>query len=228
MNLNDAARMARTLMFTHHLGGWEFAFDEAKRRFGCCMWRSRTIGLSRHLVEMNDESEVRETILHEVAHALAPHGAGHNDEWKRIARSIGCTSNRCYGAHVKKPTAPLVATCPTCGEEWERHKILKGLSCRACKATLVWSRDGKPVEVPPSKYLGFCKVCGKPGETNSGDERSCGKCSPKVFDQKFRIILRTRKEVTAAGGIEAYRQTWAEENGVTFMMAVCAAGGERR
>ena len=49
------------------------------------------ISLSRHLVELNDEAEVRETILHEIAHALRRVGLGmgrSGGEWRK--RLVAC------------------------------------------------------------------------------------------------------------------------------------------
>jgi hypothetical protein len=51
---------------------WSFQFDSAKLAFGKCNFTDRVISLSRHLVELNNEAEVRDTVLHEIAHALAP------------------------------------------------------------------------------------------------------------------------------------------------------------
>jgi len=68
---NAARILAVTLMQQHGLVGWTFKFDHARRRFGCCNFTRRTISLSRPLTFLNDDAEVRDTILHEIAHALA-------------------------------------------------------------------------------------------------------------------------------------------------------------
>ncbi len=77
MKLEDAENLALTLMEDNGVGTWSFRFDNAKRRCGACFYSRRTITLSRHFVTLNDEAEVRDTILHEIAHAFAGAKAGH-------------------------------------------------------------------------------------------------------------------------------------------------------
>lgn len=100
MNLKDAGALAITLMTSHGINQrWDFYFDSAQTRLGMCSPRQRRISLSRSYVESAEEPNVRDTILHEIAHALAfekyPHRrVGHGPEWKAIALSIGCSGSR--------------------------------------------------------------------------------------------------------------------------------------
>ena len=57
---------------------------------GYCGREGRFILLYPTYVEWATNEEVELTILHEIAHALAPK-PGHGREWKRIARKIGAT-----------------------------------------------------------------------------------------------------------------------------------------
>ena len=93
MNLDQAEQLALSLMREHGLlPRWSFAFDRAERRFGSCNERKRRITLSAAIVRLNSESEVRDTILHEIAHALVgvrwtrPTCSG------RTASLIGCNA----------------------------------------------------------------------------------------------------------------------------------------
>lgn len=97
MDLNAATAMAHDLLHRHGLtdGGWRFRFDRATRRLGQCDYTRRTISLSRAITLASNEDEVRQTLLHEVAHALVGHATGHGAAWKRMARSIGYTGERC-------------------------------------------------------------------------------------------------------------------------------------
>ena len=89
--LNGVAEMARRLMDEHGLTGWTLAFVEAKRRLGDCHFGHRVIRISRtHALEGSDES-IRNTVLHEIAHAVAGRAAGHGPLWKATARRIGAT-----------------------------------------------------------------------------------------------------------------------------------------
>jgi hypothetical protein len=54
--------------------------DSAVRRFGTCRYSRKLITLSRQLIELNDQARVLDTILHEIAHALAGPKTGHGPE----------------------------------------------------------------------------------------------------------------------------------------------------
>jgi len=132
MELAQAQKLAEHLMQLHQLPAtWSFAFDRSKVRFGKCHYGKKEISLSRHLVELNDEREVRETILHEIAHALAPCGAGHGPAWKALARAIGCSGQRCYGPDVRRPKPRYKATCPSCQRVIYRHRRTR-IACGRC------------------------------------------------------------------------------------------------
>ena len=89
--LNAVAATARRLMEEHGLSEWTFAFVEAGRRLGDCSFRHRVIRIGRaHALDGSDE-QVRDTMLHEIAHALAGPEAGHGPLWKATARRIGAT-----------------------------------------------------------------------------------------------------------------------------------------
>ena len=103
--------------------GWSFEFDTAKRRFGVCRYGSKRIGLSAPLTNANEEAQVKDTILHEIAHALVGHGHGHDSVWKAKCREIGAKPERCY---TQEDTTVIAgkyrAVCGGCGEVYTRHK----------------------------------------------------------------------------------------------------------
>ena len=89
--LNGVAEMARRLMDEHGLTGWTVAFGEARKRLGDCHFRHHVIRISRaHALEGSGE-QIRDTVLHEIAHAIAGYEAGHGPLWKATARRIGAT-----------------------------------------------------------------------------------------------------------------------------------------
>jgi len=140
MKLIDAQTLALQLMVDHGLleQNWYFEFDNAKRRFGVCNYRYKRIGLSKHLVSLNDEARVRNTILHEIAHALVGGGHGHDNVWRRKAIEIGCDGERCYSTKVvETPESRYIAECKGCGKVHKRHKMTRSLkygssSCGTC------------------------------------------------------------------------------------------------
>jgi len=132
MTLKLAEELAIHLMRLHRLPReWSFAFDRSKVRFGKCDYRRKQISLSRYLVELNGEEEIRDTILHEIAHALAPRGAGHGPVWRSLALSIGCNGRRCYGHEVARPAPKYRGTCPSCRRVIYRHRRTV-IACGRC------------------------------------------------------------------------------------------------
>ncbi len=89
--LNGVAGMARRLMDEHGLTGWTLAFGEARTRLGTCHFRHHVIRISRTHALEGSEEQIRDTVLHEIAHAIAGYGAGHGPLWKATARRIGAT-----------------------------------------------------------------------------------------------------------------------------------------
>lgn len=137
MNLITAENLARDLMRENGLEaqGWTFAYDRAVRRFGSCSSTKRRITLSRKIVELNDITHVKNTILHEIAHALAGHKAGHGAAWKSTARALGCSAERCYSSEVTQPDykrpSMKQGTCPNCDRRVYRRRRM-AIACGVC------------------------------------------------------------------------------------------------
>lgn len=94
MERNVAARILREKMNEHGLTEWSarlnpVSLDSRFQYLGLCDYSHKAIILNAHHVDLHDEKEILNTILHEIAHALCPM-QGHNDVWKQKALSIGC------------------------------------------------------------------------------------------------------------------------------------------
>lgn len=120
----SAYNLANEMMSKHGLRGWKFSFNDAKTTFGMCRFDTKTIFLSLPITLLNPKKEVLDTILHEIAHALAGHRAeNHGKRWKEIARSIGCRAKACFDSFkVKTPDAPWEARCEGCGHVAKRYR----------------------------------------------------------------------------------------------------------
>ena len=154
MQPNDAAMLARRLMDQHGLKAWSFAFDNAKTRAGVCRASTQVIGLSRPLTLLHDEAEVRDTVLHEIAHALVGPERGHDKVWRTMAQAIGCSGERCLTSVNGRIDAAWVGTCPA-GHTTTRHRRPERVqSCAQCAprfdptALWEWTFHGRPVEMP--------------------------------------------------------------------------------
>jgi predicted SprT family Zn-dependent metalloprotease len=133
VELDDARHLAHDLMTRHGVGDWAFAFDRAKRRLGCCHYATRTLTLSAPLTRLNPFDVVRDTILHEIAHALTP-GAGHGRRWKAMAAQLGAAPRSCASAaDVTLPPAPFALVCDGCQARLPRYRRpRRRYVCRAC------------------------------------------------------------------------------------------------
>jgi len=152
----DARRLATGLMQLHGLTGWRLVFDNAKTRAGICRAVPREIGLSRVLTQLHSESDVTDTILHEIAHALVGPAHGHDAVWRAQALSIGCSAKRCVPGGAPRPVGPWVGTCPS-GHVTTRHRQpTRVQSCGQCSrvfdphTVLDWTFKGQRVRMHPS------------------------------------------------------------------------------
>ena len=137
-----AARMresARALLDSHGLSAWEFGFNANLRRAGVCFYPHRgepgRIELSIHFADRNTDAEVRDTLLHEVAHALVGPGHGHDAVWRKKCRAIGAKPEACYGEEIEMPRGRWRATCAGCTTLYDRHRRparADGWFCRPC------------------------------------------------------------------------------------------------
>jgi predicted SprT family Zn-dependent metalloprotease len=129
-------------MNRHGLADWAFRFDHARRRFGSCRMRAKLITLSRMLTLLNSETQVRDTILHEIAHVLTP-GDGHGQRWKDKCVEIGARPERCYDdddvAAPPRRAARYEIGCRVCDWWADRHRITRRrLICRKCATPVTY------------------------------------------------------------------------------------------
>lgn len=115
-------------MSTHLTGfyGWTFKLNTNKARLGVCKYNQKSIELSVHHVDSASEPEVRDTLLHEIAHVMAGVKAKHGFGWRRVALSIGCNGLRCGTIH-NKPAPNFIGTCAKCGTEIPRYRLKRRL-----------------------------------------------------------------------------------------------------
>ena len=112
MEISPALALGRRLLREHGLEHWTVTTDRAKTRAGVCRFASRTISLSAPLTRLHDEAEVRDTILHEIAHALVGPAHGHDNVWRAKAMAIGCSGERTVSTEAPSVEGPWRGECP--------------------------------------------------------------------------------------------------------------------
>lgn len=134
----DAEKMVYDLM--DHCGvsriQWSFEFSNTKRSLGQCSSTKKLIRLSRYYVEHNSEDDIRNTILHELAHALVGCKEGHNHVWRAMAIRLGCSGDRLNRTAVM-PKGNYTFTCPN-GHTHQSYKLtnrMRNMSCGKCSST---------------------------------------------------------------------------------------------
>ncbi len=151
MGKTDFARQTAVVeMKKWGLDGWEFKFNRRKRSAGICQKRrdepTGSIEVSLYFLERAGEEEIRVTILHEIAHALAGIKEGHGPAWKQWCRKLGIKPERCC---ENGPTeGNYKGACPGCGKAFfmfRRPKNMNGHNCRECgpvRGAFVWEKSG--------------------------------------------------------------------------------------
>ena len=103
-----------------------------KRAFGVCNYTYKQIELSAYLIPECTDKSIKETIIHEIAHALTP-GHHHDNVWKMKCIELGGNGQRCGGADnykdgkegrqvVMEKLAKYTLTCPVCGAVYHKNR----------------------------------------------------------------------------------------------------------
>ncbi len=91
MDLKDLEAIAGREMARHGLVGWTFGFADSKRQLGVCKYHRKRIEIAEYYARNSPADSVLDTLLHEIAHALAGPTARHGPAWKAVAVRLGAT-----------------------------------------------------------------------------------------------------------------------------------------
>jgi hypothetical protein len=145
-DLSRVRRWAEALLALHLDETWSFGFDNAKRRAGLCDYTRKRISVSRYLATRYDDETNHQTLLHEVAHALAGPAAGHGRAWKRTARELGYVGGTTHDGETATELAPWVGVCPAGHVAYRHRRTTRPTSCAKCaprfdeRHLLTWTR----------------------------------------------------------------------------------------
>jgi predicted SprT family Zn-dependent metalloprotease len=123
---------ANALIALHLDDSWSFGFDNAKTRAGLCNYTRKRITVSRYLAEKFEDDAIHQTLLHEVAHAMAGPRAGHGPKWKAVANELGYEGGRLHDGPIADEFAPWVGTCPAGHIIHRYRRPTRPMACGKC------------------------------------------------------------------------------------------------
>lgn len=134
--------LATGLLKQFQLNDWTFCFDHGTRRAGCCNYRDRKISISFNLALNASDEEIRDTLLHEIAHALVGKKYNHNSVWRAKAKEIGCSGERTHRLTFSPPRYHVTCENGCWTRTAERRN--RRLVCRTCRGKLIYSPYAAP------------------------------------------------------------------------------------
>ena len=136
--IESVAKQARALLDEYGLKKWRFKFDPSTRRAGCCNYRDQLISISFELARTGSDADIRDTLLHEIAHALVGKRHNHDALWKAKARAIGCSGERTHRFKLSTPRYHI--NCENrCFPAQPAQRRNPRLVCRTCGGKLLYS-----------------------------------------------------------------------------------------
>lgn len=129
----------RQIMDYYGLREWKIKMNRESESVGLCKYKKQKLEFSAlHMPNLNHIVR-RDVVLHEIAHAHAGLDAGHGPEWRKIARSFGCSALDVIETKKfanKEIYYTWVGVCPV-GHRIGSHfkpRGAEGLSCPKCVA----------------------------------------------------------------------------------------------
>ena len=97
------------------------------------------LSFSRNLIARRSPVEMRNTLLHEIAHALAGPSHGHDRTWRAHALRIGCDGQRCHKMKLAPGKWSYVCTAGCWSvARFKRSSSHAGATCKQCGAACIY------------------------------------------------------------------------------------------
>ena len=147
MLAEEVRLLARELMDDHGLESWSVEINPRLRTtFGRCNHNRQLIDINWYHCTRSEADTIRDTILHEIAHALVGRRQGHNHVWRAKAIEIGCSGSRTgkWEDDVLPTTItarPWAMVCPAHGVVAKRKRKPRArYTCKECGACVTYER----------------------------------------------------------------------------------------
>lgn len=108
-------------------------------------WDSPTFILGISAYRLLDGWEaVKETILHELCHAIASYDSGHGEEWQAIAKEVGSiygikiTYRAPHSIKAYEAAYKYIVRCDNCGAIWRRMRKTKFIKAVMLNHDATW------------------------------------------------------------------------------------------
>jgi hypothetical protein len=177
MDTYDARALAKALMAEHGLieQGWALMLDiNADRLYGQCRFREKRIRLNPDFVRRNNVINVRDLILHEIAHALVGPGHGHNKVFYSMCRRIGARPERFHTmAHIRP----------------SRRRTRRGVTARQAPTTDNWLRSAPARVATARRKLRETRIAYADSLRQAvRDVRGAAEANNEVFSRPFKRL----------------------------------------
>ncbi len=119
------------------LEDWKLVFSNQRRHLGYCKPRRKIISLSLAFMNANPYPVMKDTLLHEIAHAIHYMETGktnHDNGCRDVARRVGCRPERCAPVDgLTMPRGKYIGLCPVCNKTiYFYRKVKRSYSCSEC------------------------------------------------------------------------------------------------
>lgn len=153
MDLQELEAIANREIMKHGLHGWTFGLANTKRRLGACKHRTKRIEITEYYARHSPAEMVLDTLMHEIAHALAGPIAGHGPVWKAVAARLGAQPRACQSSPAAAvPPGDWQATCASCSKTYHLYRQPRSLNGYRCKceqrSSLIFEYRGDPARKP--------------------------------------------------------------------------------
>lgn len=146
MEAHEVATLARTHMDQHGLEGWFIKIVNVFGVAGRCVYSRRTLEFNAKWCAVASDLDVKNTVLHEIAHALVGPGRGHDYIWHARFLSIGGNGETRASDHglnaTKRFVVQCVDGCENLGYRQRRDpRLLNNKVCRKHRAALRYKEN---------------------------------------------------------------------------------------